>query len=108
MIAACAVHALGGAMLARLAPQKPDEAEAVRAAGLDVSRVLTHHDLVRSDDVFFAATGITDGVLLPGVRYHAGTAETHSLVMRGKTGTIRTIFAEHRSDKLRAISPVTY
>jgi fructose-1,6-bisphosphatase II len=108
VIAACAVQALGGAMLGRLAPQGADEAEAVRAAGLDVSRILAARDLVASDDVFFAATGITDGVLLPGVRYTAGGATTASLVMRGRSGTIRTVLAEHRWDKLRAISAVEY
>lgn len=108
VIAACAVQALGGAMLARLAPQKPDEIDAVRAAGLDTRRVLTERGLVASDDVFFAATGITDGVLLPGVRYTRGGATTASLVMRGKTGTIRTVLAEHRTDKLRALSEVAY
>jgi fructose-1,6-bisphosphatase II len=101
VIAACAVRALGGAMLGRIAPQKPDEAAAVREAGIDAARVLTERDLVASDDVFFAATGITDGVLLPGVRFTGQGATTHSLVMRGRTGTLRTIAAEHRGDWLR-------
>jgi fructose-1,6-bisphosphatase II len=99
VIAACAVRALGGAMLGRIAPQKPDEAAAVRDAGIDAARVLTERDLGASDDVFVAATGITDGVLLPGVRYTGGGATTHSLVMRGRTGTLRTIAAEHRWDR---------
>jgi len=108
VIAACAVQALGGGMLGRLAPQQPDEAEAVRAAGIDPARILTARDLVASDDVFFAATGITDGVLLPGVRYTAGGATTASLVMRGRSGTLRTVVAEHRLDKLRELSAVPY
>jgi fructose-1,6-bisphosphatase II len=108
VIAACAVRALGGAMLAQLAPQLPYEADAVRAAGLDTERVLTESELVSSDDVFFAATGITDGVLLQGVRYNADGPTTQSLVMRGKTGTVRSVFAEHRWDKLRDISSVAY
>ncbi|HEU4453650.1 MAG TPA: class II fructose-bisphosphatase [Longimicrobium sp.] len=108
VIAACAVRALGGAMLGRIAPQKPDEAAAVRDAGIDAARVLTERDLVASDDVFFAATGITDGVLLPGVRRTGWGATTHSLVMRGRTGTLRTIAAEHRLDRLREMSPVPY
>lgn len=108
VIAACAVRALGGAMLGQLAPQRPDEANAVREAGLDTARVLTAAELVRSDDVFFAATGITDGVLLQGVRYNEDGPTTASLVMRGKTGTVRTVYAEHRWDKLRDISPVAY
>jgi fructose-1,6-bisphosphatase II len=108
VIAACAVQALGGAMLGRLAPQSAEEAEAVRGAGIDAHRILTANDLVASDDVFFAATGITDGVLLSGVRYTGGGATTSSLLMRGRSGTIRTVTAEHRWDKLRALSAVEY
>jgi fructose-1,6-bisphosphatase II len=108
VIAACAVRALGGGMLGQLAPQLANEAEAVRAAGLDTTRVLTEAELVTSDDVFFAATGITDGVLLQGVRYRTDGPTTASLVMRGKTGTVRTVYAEHRWEKLREMSPVAY
>lgn len=108
VLAACALRALGGAMLGQLAPQKPGEREAVEAAGLDLSRVLTEADLVQSDDVFFAATGVTDGVLMPGVHYTSEGASTVSLVMRGRTGTIRRIYAEHRLDKLRRLSAVAY
>ena len=108
VIAACAVRALGGAMLGQLAPQKEDEREAVESAGLDLDCVLTESDLVRSEEVFFAATGITDGVLMPGVHYNGEGASTVSIVMRGKTGTIRKIYAEHRLDKLREISAVEY
>ena len=108
VIAACAVRALGGAMLGQLAPQKPGEREAVLSASLDLDRVLTERDLVQSDDVFFAASGITDGVLMPGVHYTAGGATTDSIVIRGKTGTWRTVHAEHRWDKLMAISQIAY
>ncbi|MEW5938161.1 MAG: class II fructose-bisphosphatase [Chloroflexota bacterium] len=108
VIAACAVRALGGAMLGQLAPQKPGEREAVESAGLDLDRVLTEADLIQSEDVFFAATGITDGALMPGVQYTREGASTVSIVMRGKTGTVRKIYAEHRLDKLRAISAVAY
>ncbi|MBI5351069.1 MAG: class II fructose-bisphosphatase [Chloroflexi bacterium] len=108
VIAACAVRALGGAMLGQLAPQKEDERKAIESAGLDLDEVLTENELVRSDDVFFAATGITDGVLMPGVHYSGEGASTVSIVMRGKTGTIRKIYAEHRLDKLRSISAVAY
>ena len=108
VIAACAVRALGGAMLGQLAPQNPGERVAVIAAGLDIDLVLNERDLVRSDDVFFAATGITDGVLMPGVHYTGEGATTASIVMRGKTGTICTIHAEHRWDMLRAISQIAY
>jgi fructose-1,6-bisphosphatase II len=108
VIAACAVQALGGAMLGRLAPQSGEESEAVQVSGMDMHRILTENDLVASDDVFFAATGITDGVLLPGVRYTRGGATTSSLLMRGRSGTIRTVTAEHRWDKLRALSALEY
>jgi fructose-1,6-bisphosphatase II len=108
VIAACAVRALGGAMLGQLAPQLPDEIENVKNARMDTQQVLTESDLVQSDDVFFAATGITDGVLLQGVHYGPDGPTTASLVMRGKTGTVRTVIAEHRAAKLRALSSVAY
>jgi len=96
VIAACAVRALGGAMLGRPSPQKPGEREAAIAAGLDLDRVLTERDLVASEDVFFAATGITDGVMLRGVRSTSDVATTESLVLHGATGSRRTIRCEHR------------
>jgi fructose-1,6-bisphosphatase II len=98
VIAACAIKCLGGAMLGRLAPQTEEEKEAVREAGLDTKRVLSCSELVRGDDVFFAATGITDGVLLSGVHYHGNWAETESEVVRYQTGTRRIIHAEHHLD----------
>lgn len=108
VIAACAVRALGGAMLGQLAPQLRGEREAVLAAGIDLERVYAAGDLVQSDDVFFAATGLTDGVLMPGVHYTADGATTDSMVIRGKTGTWRTIHAEHRWEKLKEISQIEY
>ncbi len=95
VIAACAVRCTGGVIQGRLWPR--DEAERRRAldAGHDLDQVLTTHDLVSGDDVFFAATGITNGDLLPGVRYRGDTATTSSLVMRSRSGTIRRIDAEH-------------
>ncbi len=108
VISACAVRALGGAMVGRLAPQKPGEREAVEAAGIDPRRTLTEGDLVASEDVFFAATGITDGVLMPGVRYASDGATTDSIVIRGRSGTRRTIHADHRLDKLMKLSPIEY
>jgi fructose-1,6-bisphosphatase II len=108
VITACAIRALGGGMLGQLAPQKEDERKAVQEAGLDLDCILTESELVRSEDVFFAATGITDGVLMPGVHYTSAGASTASIVMRGKTGTIRNIYAQHRLDKLREISAVAY
>ncbi|HWQ69236.1 MAG TPA: class II fructose-bisphosphatase [Patescibacteria group bacterium] len=103
VIAACAVRALGGAMLGQLAPQKPGEREALLDAGLDIHRVLTERDLVSSDDVFFAATGITDGLLMQGVRYANSGSTTHSIVMRGKSRTRRTIQAEHCPSEIKTI-----
>ncbi len=95
VIAACAVKALGGAMLARLAPQSAVERAAVRAAGLDESRILSADEIVAGDQIFFVATGMTDGVLLDGVRYQGDRAETHSLILRCQTRTRRSIRAEH-------------
>jgi fructose-1,6-bisphosphatase II len=108
IIAACAIKCLGGVILGRLAPK--DDAERRRAldAGLDLDQVLTTEDLVASDDVFFAATGITDGELMAGVRYRAGGATTHSLVMRARSGTIRSITSEHQFWKLRAYSAINF
>jgi fructose-1,6-bisphosphatase II len=108
IIAACAIKCLGGTIQGRLAPR--DEAERQRAveAGHDLKQVLTTDDLVASEDAFFAATGITDGELLAGVRYRAGGATTHSLVMRARSGTIRTITSEHQLWKLRAYSSVNF
>ena len=94
IIAACAIRALGGAMVGRLAPQSEAERAACQTAGLD-GGVFTTHDLVTSDEIFFAATGITDGPLLTGVRYQGNQAETHSLLLRCETHTRRQIHAEH-------------
>jgi len=108
IIAACALKCLGGVIQGRLAPR--DDAERRRAldAGHDLNRVLTTDDLVSSDDVFFAATGITDGELMAGVRYRPGGATTHSLVMRSRSGTIRSIKSEHQLWKLRAYSSINF
>ncbi len=94
IMAACAVKALRGAMLTRLAPQSPEEHRRVIDAGLDLSIIMNQNELVRSDQVFFAATGVTDGMLLDGVHYAGGFAVTHSIVLRAKTGTKRMIRAE--------------
>ncbi len=93
--AACAVRAMGGGMLCRLAPQSQIEREAVLAAGLDIHRIMTCQEVVRSDQIFFAATGITPGVLLKGVEYRGDVARTHSMVIRGETGTRRFIHTEY-------------
>ncbi len=95
LMAACAVRASGGAILGRLAPQSTVEREAVQAAGLDTRRILSGEEMVSSNQVFFAATGITDGPLLEGVRYLGERATTHSLILRGETHTRRKMVADH-------------
>jgi len=108
IVAACALKCLGGVILGKLAPRDEDERNRALDAGHDLDRVLTTDDLVSSDDVFFAATGITDGELLAGVRYKPGGATTHSLVMRSRSGTIRSIRSEHALWKLSAYSSIKY
>jgi fructose-1,6-bisphosphatase II len=108
IITACAIACLGGTIQGRLWPK--DEAERRKAldAGHDLDRVLHTADLVSGENVFFVATGITDGELLRGVRYRAETATTSSLVMRSKSGTIRQIDSVHRLSKLRAYSAIDF
>ncbi len=108
IIAACAVKCLGGVILGKLAPRDDAERRKALDAGHDLDRVLRTDDLVRGDNVFFVATGVTDGELLEGVRYRAGGASTHSLVMRSKSGTIRSIHSDHRLSKLRAYSAIDF
>jgi fructose-1,6-bisphosphatase II len=96
LLAACAVKALGGAMLGRVTPQDEDERRACLDAGMDLNQVLTTNDLVRGDEVFFSATGVTEGAMLGGVRFLGDTAETQSLVLRYETGTRRFMATEHR------------
>jgi fructose-1,6-bisphosphatase II len=108
VIAACALKALGGAILGRLTPRNDEERRAALEGGYEIDKVLTTDDLVSSDDVFFAATGVSDGDLVRGVRYFADGARTHTVVMRSKTGTIRTIDATHRWHKLKKYSSLQY
>jgi fructose-1,6-bisphosphatase II len=104
VISAAAVKCLGGQLLGRLWPRDDAERDAARAAGYELERILTRDDLVAGDDVFFSATGVTDGDVLQGVRYpHAGGATTESLVTRSRSGTIRRIRATHDRAKLRAV-----
>ena len=100
LITACAVKALNGGMLGRLAPQSQAEWQAVEEANLDIHRILSGNELVQSDNIFFVATGITDGGLLQGVRYDNLYARTESILMRVETGTRRTIITEHLLEKL--------
>ena len=108
VLAACAIKGMDGQMLARLDPQSYVEKEAITNAGIDLREVLTVNDLVKSDDCFFAATGISGGDFLRGVRYSARHAVTHSLVLRGKTGTLRYVESYHNLDRLTKISAVPY
>jgi fructose-1,6-bisphosphatase II len=95
VLSACAIRALGGQMYARLDPQGEAEKEALLRHGTDLSAVLTVESLVRSPDVFFAATGISGGAFLRRVKFHTRGASSHSLVMNGKTRTIRFIESHH-------------
>ena len=104
VISAAAIKCLGGVQQARLWPRNEGEREAALAAGYDLDKVLTVDDLVSGDDVFFAATGITDGDLVRGVQYNGDSARTQSLVMRSRSGTVRIIDAIHRRQKLANFS----
>jgi len=108
IIAAAAMRCMGGVIQAQLAPTDDAERQKAIDAGHDLSRVLTTEDLVEGDNVFFSATGVTDGDLLRGVRYSGGGAYTQSIVMRSKSGTVRMIDAYHRLTKLREYSAVDY
>jgi fructose-1,6-bisphosphatase II len=100
VISACALKCVGGAMQGRLWPRSDEERRRLADAGYDVGRVLTTDDLVRSDNVFVAATGVTTGALLRGVRYVRDGAITDSIVMRSRSGTVRRIEARHMLSKL--------
>ncbi|MEU3897740.1 class II fructose-bisphosphatase [Streptomyces sp. NPDC057376] len=108
IISACAVKCLGGTIQGKLWPKDDEERQRAIDAGHDLDRVLTTDDLVSGDNVFFVATGITDGELLRGVRYRSETATTDSIVMRSKSGTVRRIDSEHRLSKLRAYSAIDF
>jgi fructose-1,6-bisphosphatase II len=108
VLAACALRCLGGEMFGRLIARNDDERTAILDAGFDLDRILSTTDLVSGDNVFFTATGITDGDLLRGVRYNGGGAHTQSIVMRSKSGTVRVIEAYHRLDKLREYASIDF
>jgi len=108
IIAAAAMKCLGGTLQGKLWPKDDTEREKARAAGHDPDRVLLTDDLVRGDNVFFCATGVTDGDLLRGVHYRAGGATTQSIVMRSKSGTVRMIDGYHRLTKLRSYASVDF
>jgi len=108
VLAAAAFKCLGGQFLGRLWPRNDEERQAAIDAGYDIDRVLGVDDLVKGDNAFFAATGVTDGDLLRGVRYFGGGARTHSLVMRSKSGTVRMLQATHRMEKLADVAGGRY
>ena len=101
VLAAAALKALGGEIQAKLYPRDEAERQAAIAAGYDLDKVLHTDDLVQGDNTFFAATGVTDGELLQGVRFSSGGATTHSLVLRSRSGTVRHVRAQHRLQKLQ-------
>jgi fructose-1,6-bisphosphatase II len=109
VISAAAIKCIGGQLLGRLWPRSDEERTAAVEAGYDLDRVLTCDDLVAGEDVFFSATGVTDGDVLQGVRYQGGRgATTESLVMRSRSGTVRRIFGRHDRSKLRALNGERY
>jgi fructose-1,6-bisphosphatase II len=108
VIAAAAIKCLGGALQGRLWPRNDEERQRLIEHGYDVERVLTSDDLVAGDDVFVAATGVTSGALLHGVRYTRDGAITESLVVRSRSGTVRRIEAEHAFEKLSRLSGLEY
>jgi len=110
VISAAALKCMGGEMQAKLAPQSEEERQAIIDAGRegDLDRVLHTNDLVKGENCFFAATGVTDGELLRGVHYDRKGASTHSLVTRSKSGTVRTVMARHSLDKLRDFAAIDF
>jgi len=104
VISAAAIKCIGGQLLGRLWPRDDEERQAAVDAGYDLNRILNCDDLIAGDDVFFSATGVTDGDVLQGVRYQSDrSASTESLVMRSRSGTVRRVNARHDRTKLRAL-----
>ena len=109
VISAAAIKCIGGQLLGRMWPRNEEERQAAIHAGYDLARILTADDLISGNDVFFSATGVTDGDVLQGVRYQGDRgATTESLVMRSRSGTVRRISARHDRSKLRAVVGVRY
>jgi fructose-1,6-bisphosphatase II len=108
VIAATALKCMGGAMQGKLFPRNDEERQALIDGGYDIDRVLTTEDLVAGEDVFFAATGVTHGGLLQGVQYREDRVITHSMVMRGRSGTVRYIDSHHHLEKLMRFSQIDY
>ena len=108
VIAAAAIRCMGGEIQGRLWPRNAEEQQRAVGAGYDLDMVMLTDDMVKSENCFFAATGITDGTFLKGVSYSGDAATTQSLVMRSKSGTVRMVDARHQLDKLAAFSEVDY
>jgi fructose-1,6-bisphosphatase II len=108
VISAAAIKCIGGQLLGRLWPRNDEERQAAVDGGYDLERVLNADDLVAGRDVFFSATGVTDGDVLQGVRYQGGRATTESMVMRSRSGTVRRVSARHDRAKLRALTGTSY
>jgi fructose-1,6-bisphosphatase II len=108
VLSAAAIKCLGGQLLGKLWPRNDEERQAAIDAGYDLDETLDVDRLVSGEDVFFAATGVTDGELLQGVRYSRGKATTESLIMRSRSGTVRTVSARHDQAKLREVTGGRY
>ena len=108
VVTATALKCMGGAMQGKLYPRNEEERQSLLDNGYDIDRVLTTDDLVAGDDVFFAATGVTHGGLLQGVQYRKDRIITHSMVMRGRSGTVRYVDAHHQVEKLMRFSQIDY
>ena len=108
VLSACALRCMGGEIQGKLWPRNEDEILRGERMGYDFNSVLRMEDLVSSENCFFAATGITDGELVSGVKYFGDGARTHSLVMRSKSGTVREVISQHRWDKLMRFSQIMY
>jgi fructose-1,6-bisphosphatase II len=108
VISAAALKCVGGGIQGRLWPRDDEERQQLVSAGLDPERVLHTDDLVSGEDVFVAATGVTNGPLLRGVAYSQGGAETDSIVMRSRSGTVRRVAAQHALEKLSAVTGLEY
>ncbi|HMP39676.1 MAG TPA: fructose-bisphosphatase class II, partial [Roseiflexaceae bacterium] len=108
VITACALKCLGGEIQCKLWPRNDDERKLARQNQIEIDTILRTEDLVRGENVFFAATGITSSEFLRGVNFFSGGAQTHSVVMRSASGTVRYIESRHRWDKLMRISDVAF
>jgi fructose-1,6-bisphosphatase II len=108
IIAAAAIRCMGGAIQGQLAPKDDEERQKALDRGYDLDQILNTEDLVSGDNVFFCATGVTDGDLLKGVHFYSGGCTTQSIVMRSKSGTVRMIEAYHRLSKLNEYSAIDF